>query len=391
MTTSGQGQESSRGQRRAAGARGQFLAVRLNNAAMSIYSSLGVRRVVNACGIYTDLGGSVLGGAAWAAAVEANTTWASMDELLSASGSRVAGLCGAEAARVVPGAAAGIALAVGACIARGDGSVMEALPATDAVVLLQSGHDYRYARCAALAGAQVELVDDIAAALSQRPASAVLHPGHLDGAAGTLGIDAVVPLARAADVPVVVDAAFLSFPLEELERWATAGDLACFSAKYFWGPNGGGFVAGRAALVEHVAALDFTGFESGRWRTFGRAWKLDRATVAATVAALEEWTGLDHPARLRGYAELAAALAARCRALGARVALKQFTLDERLVDGPVNAVVVAGAGRLVDQLAAGDPSVRAIADGDALVFCTEALSSPEVDEIGAAMSALWPN
>ena len=37
-------------------------------------------------------------------------------------GARIAALCGAEAARVVPGASAGIALAVGACIARGDGA-----------------------------------------------------------------------------------------------------------------------------------------------------------------------------------------------------------------------------------------------------------------------------
>ena len=89
---------------------------------MSIYRSLGVRRVINASGIYTDLGGACLGGAAWEAAVEANATWAAMDELLARVGRADRSLCGAEAARVVPGASAGIALAVGACIARGDGA-----------------------------------------------------------------------------------------------------------------------------------------------------------------------------------------------------------------------------------------------------------------------------
>ena len=43
-----------------------------------------------------------------------------------------------------------------------------------------------------------------------------------------------------------------------------------------------------------------------------------------------------------------------------RCELKQFTLDERLVDGPVNAVVLGGAGALAAALAAGDPSIRAI-------------------------------
>ena len=121
----GGGVGDGRGALRAAGARAHAAGVARGRrgaaAARMSYSSLGVRRVINACGIYTDLGGSVLSGAAWAAAVEANATWAAMDELLDASGARIAALCGCEAARVVPGASAGIALALGACVARGDG------------------------------------------------------------------------------------------------------------------------------------------------------------------------------------------------------------------------------------------------------------------------------
>jgi L-seryl-tRNA(Ser) seleniumtransferase len=360
---------------------------------MSIYESLGVRRVVNACGLYTDLGGSSLGGAAWEAAVEANATWASLDELLVASGERIAALCGAAAARVVPGASAGIALAVGACIARGEGRAMEALPLHSAFVVMQRGHEYKYARCAKLAGARVEFVDDIVGAMERGPA-AVLHPAHLDGVG--VPLETVAAAARSAGVPVVVDAAYMSFPLTDLGRWASGGDVACFSAKYFWGPNGGGFVAGRAGLVADVAALDFTGYESGPWLTFGRAWKLDRATVCATVAALEEWFAVDHDARLRGYASLAESLAARVGPRrGARGELRQFTLDERVVDGPVNAVVLRGAGgragEVVDALAAGTPSVRAMLDGDAIVLCTEALRRFEIDEIALALSLSWPN
>ena len=147
-----------------------------------------------------------------------------------------------------------------------------------------------------------------------------------------------------------------------------------------------------AELVADVAALDFTGYESGRWRTFGRAFKLDRAAVVATVAALEAWAALDHDARLAGYAALAEKLQTRVLKLpGASAELKQFTLDERLLDGPVNAVVVAGAAALEASLAAADPSVRAIVDGDALVFCTDALVASEIDEIVAALASVWPN
>jgi L-seryl-tRNA(Ser) seleniumtransferase len=339
---------------------------------MGGYTALGVRRVINACGIYTDLGGSRLSPAVWEAAAEANRTWASVPELLEGAGARIAELVHAEAARVVPGASAGIALSVAACIARGDGRVGETLPDTDAVVLLQRAHAYKYARCARLAGARVIEVDDLAAALSLRPV-AILHPAHLDAAG--------VPLSavRELGVPVVVDAAYLSYPLSELERWSADADFACFSAKYFWGPNGGGFVAGSQAGIDDLAALDFTGYESGEWLTFGRAFKLDRATIAATVAALEEWVAMDHAARWQGYGAIARSLV---EALGGGE-LKQFTLDERVVDGPVNAVVVAGAAGMASVLAEGDPSIRAIVDGDALVLCTETLEPGEVDEIAS--------
>src|SRR6201999_4492344 len=96
---------------------------------------------------------------------------------------------GCEAARVVPGAAAGIPLSVGACVARGDGVAMETLPLVESVVLMQRAHEYKYARCVALAGARVEYVDDLSAslaALAAAPADggpvAVLHPAHLDAA-----------------------------------------------------------------------------------------------------------------------------------------------------------------------------------------------------------------
>jgi L-seryl-tRNA(Ser) seleniumtransferase len=329
--------------------------------------------VINACGIYTDLGGSCLSPAVWEAAAEANRTWASVPELLEGAGARIAQLVSAEAARVVPGASAGIALAVAACIARGDGAVSEALPETDAVVLVQRAHaGYKYARCAALSGARVVEVGSLSEGLELSPV-AILHPAHLDAAGEPLAA------VRELGVPVVVDAAYLSFPVGELARWAAGADFACFSAKYFWGPNAGGFVAGSRERIADLAALDFTGYESGEWRTFGRAFKLDRATIAATVAALEEWVALDHAARWEGCARVARELAE----VFPGAVLKQFTLDERLVDGPVNAVVVPGAAGLGAPLAAGDPSVRTITDGDDLVLCTETLSSTEVAEIAA--------
>ena len=113
----------------------------------SILARLGVKPVINASGIYTDLGGSVLDPEVWAAATEANATWVSLPELLDRTGERVAELCGAPAGRVVPGASAAIALATAACVARGDGEVNERLPEvagdTPNGVVLQTVHRYK--------------------------------------------------------------------------------------------------------------------------------------------------------------------------------------------------------------------------------------------------------
>ena len=89
-----------------------------------------MRPVINAAGIYTDFGGSVLPLAVRDAVNAVNGTFASMTELLDRSGELLAGVLGVEAARVVPGASAGIALSVGACMTRSDGRLMEQLPDT---------------------------------------------------------------------------------------------------------------------------------------------------------------------------------------------------------------------------------------------------------------------
>ena len=55
---------------------------------MSVYHDLGTRPVINACGVYTDLGGTVLSSGVWAAMTRANATSVDMVELLEASGRR---------------------------------------------------------------------------------------------------------------------------------------------------------------------------------------------------------------------------------------------------------------------------------------------------------------
>lgn len=345
-----------------------------------MYDLVGARRVINGAGIYTDLGGSVLSPAVREAVNDVNGSFASMTELLERSGARLAELLGVEAARVVPGAASGIALSVGACMTRADGPLMEQLPDTTGMrsqVLMQCGHHYKYDRCARMTGATILECEpaDLAGALSGDVAC-VLFPAHLEGRDGTLPLAEVAELAHAQGVPVVVDAAYMSYPTELIASYGALGaDLTCFSAKYFWGPNAGGFVYGGREFVDAVAGIDFTRFESGPHLIFGRAFKLDRSAVVGTVLALEEWMAMDHDARWVSYRERGELLAAE---LGGYVA--QFTLDERLIPERPNSVVVevgAGANDFADELAAGNPSIVCVPMDGKLVFCLETVAEED--------------
>ena len=277
----------------------------------TVYDRLGARPVVNCRGVYSELGGAIISPDVWAAMTEAAGMAASMAELLEATGRRLAQLLGAEAARVTPGAAAGIALGTAACLTRGDGAATERLPDTTGLpdeVLLQRVQrpNYKYARLIWMTGAKLRLVgtdeatshEDLEQALDPQRVAAVFVPAHLDDEPGALPLREVAAVAHDHGVPTLVDAAFLNYPPASMRRFTEeGGDLVCFSAKYCYGPNTGGFVIGRSDLVDAVAVVDFTGFESGRWAIFGRPFKLDLHTVVGTVLAVEEWMEFEHQAR----------------------------------------------------------------------------------------------
>jgi L-seryl-tRNA(Ser) seleniumtransferase len=375
----------------------------------SIFAALGVKAVINACGIYTDLGGSRLSPRVFAAMEEMNRSFVRMVDLLDKSGQHIAGLLGAEAAQVTPGAAAAIMLGTAACMAGTDGDRSERLPDTTGMkneVLIQRRHRYKYDRQVGMTGARlIEIgtdngcnAGDIAAAITARTA-VILHPAHLDRAAGTVALDEATKLAHARGVPVFVDAAYMNYPTEIMGSYVKRGaDLVALSAKYFGGPNAGGFVMGRRDLIDAVANVHFTRYESGRYLKYGRPLKMDRQTVVAVVVALEEWLAMDHGRRFANYARQADWLKDALAGLrGIALRPMSFTMDERLVPEPVNCLVIridpalAGidARGVAEALEAGTPSIMAIRDDDKVAIVMDVLEDEEVAVIAARLRAVF--
>jgi L-seryl-tRNA(Ser) seleniumtransferase len=362
-----------------------------------IYQELGVKPVLNARGAYTDLGGSWLSPAVWAAMGEANRYFIDLPDLLEHSGQSIAKLVGAEAARVTPGAAAAIALGTAACLTRGDRGQIERLPATSGRVLIQREHRYKYDRCVRMAGAQLVEVDDLAAALAETDdVAAVFFPAQLDGAPGTMPLSDACALAHDHGVPVLVDAAYLVEPPERMRTLTSTGaDLVCFSAKYFGGPNAGGFICGRRELVDTVAAVDFIRFEAGEQHRWGRPFKLDRQTIVAVYVALRDWFAAGAPERLAAYERKVELLRARLENIpGLELTPMCFTMEETLAPEPVNCLHVRltpGKGKTaadVDRtLQAGDPTVLAHVVGDALVIAVDSVPDDDDELLAERLAA----
>jgi hypothetical protein len=174
-----------------------------------------------------------------------------------------------------------------------------------------------------------------------------------------------------------------------MRRFTEEGaDLVCFSAKYSYGPNTGAFVAGRADLIDALAGVDFTNFETGRWAKYGRPFKLDLHTVVGTTVAVEEWFEADHEARWRSYADLVDQLASAVDGLpGVTTERRFFTMVETLEDDPVNCLVMrtARAAEVERALWGANPRIAVHRWDDTLIVAVDTLLPEQCEHVATQL------
>jgi L-seryl-tRNA(Ser) seleniumtransferase len=361
-----------------------------------LYEQLGIRRIINARGNVTVLGGSTISPAVQAAMDEANARFVDMAELLEKSGRWIASMLGAEAALVTSGCFAALVQGAAAIMAGRDAARVAQLPDATGMrdeFLLQKSMRYRYDRAVTVPGGRLVEVggdqgttaEQLEAAIGPRTAG-ILYFAREEGVNGTLRIPDVVRIARRHGVAVLADAAAEVHPLERMTWLAGRSgiDLVCFGAKYFGSVQSTGVLCGRQDLVEAAYMHGFIGYETYENRAIGRGYKVDRQEIAATVVALREWFAADHAARFAQQERRIQTIARALEGLPGVTAEPTWprqgaSMQLRVSLAPASRVTISAVEQ---RLREGTPSIWVRVDGDVMNIVVHTLQDGEDAIVG---------
>jgi D-glucosaminate-6-phosphate ammonia-lyase len=258
----------------------------------NIYQQLGLKRVINACGKMTILGVSSVASGVMQATAEAAGAFVEIDKLVDCAGERVSRHTGAEDSYVTSCASAGIAIAVAAAITQGEPDRVAQMPDSSGLaneILMLRGHvvDYGAPITSAIrlgGGRVVEVgASNLAArwqlerAVSERTAALLFVKSHHCVQKGMLTINDFVQVARAHNLPLIVDAA----AEEDLRHWVASGaDMVIYSgAKAFNAPTSG-FITGKQRWIDACKA---------QHHGIARAMKIGKENMVGLLFALDRY------------------------------------------------------------------------------------------------------
>jgi L-seryl-tRNA(Ser) seleniumtransferase len=396
----------------------------------NVYERLGVRTIVNASGPSTRLSGGIMPPEVAEAMRDASQFCVDIAELQARAGEIIAEVTGAEAGYVTSGAAAGLLLGTAACVTGLDPGKMNRLPDTAGMkneVIIPRSHRNFYDH--AIRGVGVRLVEvgiadrfsgagvrdteawEIADAITASTAAIC----YVASAQSLPPLPQVVEVARAASVPVLVDAAGQLPPARNLRRFVAEGaDLVAFSGgKALRGPQSSGILCGRrdlisAAALQHLdldilfeqwspppSLIDKSRLPGAPQHGIGRPCKVGKEEIVGLVTALRLFVQEDPETRRRRWLALMEALVAALR--GLPHAKVELVADGRSPEVPVVQLALdeRGAGmsalQLITRLQAGDPSIHAnpsrVREG-VVLFGPMCLREDELELIGRRLRAL---
>ena len=394
----------------------------------SVFERLGVPVIINAKGTATRLSGGIMAPEVADAMREATQACVDMCTLQAAASRVISRHTGAEAGYVTSGASAGLLLGTAACVTGLDPGRINRLPNTQGmrnrVVVVRSQRNF-YDHAVRAAG--VELVEvgiadrysgagvrdaeswEIADAIDEHTACVfyVFQPQSRPA------LEEVVKVSKAADVPLLVDAAAQLPPLENLRHIISAGaDLVAFSGgKALLGPQASGILCGRRDLIAAAALhnLDHD-IEFEQWNPpadfidkrelrglpqhgIGRSCKVGKEQIVGLLAALEAF---DSSAIAARHAQSETILAALEASLPEPLPVRTWTHVHTPSEEPRLSIELTdrspvSARELVRALQDGTPSIHvdpSAVDQGRITIVPTALSPEHVSPIAGRLREL---
>jgi L-seryl-tRNA(Ser) seleniumtransferase len=290
----------------------------------SVYEQLGVTTYINAADSYTFIGGSRMPPEVIEAMRQAAEHFVDLDELHDRIGEELARLTRKEAAMVTSGAAAGLAIAVAACVAGDDPGRRRLFPHLDGmkseVIVHRSQRNGFDAAVVRLGVSFVEIgsergTDERELEAAIRPQTACILYFDSTDFSGSLPLETVIRVAARHGTKVVVDAAAQLPPVENLWRYTSLGaDLALFSGgKTLCGPQGSGLIVGKKQWVKACRCHAGPAADA-----VGRPMKVSREEMVGLYAALKRYISLDHQAVRERHDRMVEKICRELTALGYR-------------------------------------------------------------------------
>jgi uncharacterized pyridoxal phosphate-dependent enzyme len=354
---------------------------------LSVYEELGIKRVINAWGPMTVIGGSRMLPEVLAAMAEAGRAFVDLNELHQKAGARIAQLIGVEGCYIVTGCAAGLTIATAAIVAGTDPARIDRLPDTTGMkneIVVQRSHRNGYDHAVRQVG--VKLIEigggrsthrwELENAINANTA-AVFHTYASWTFDLPIKLSEVVEVAHAKGVPVIVDAAAEVPPLKNLRGLsATGADVVVFSGgKGLRGPQATGLVLARPEIIRACAA------NGSPNHSIGRPMKVGKEEIVGMVRAVELYLKQDHEAVYdRWRSQLSFIEWALAGLPGVTTERTEAAYSEGI---PATRVAIDPdvAGRsalaLAQTLADGEPGIRVAADEKAITVVPQFLEEGE--------------
>jgi uncharacterized pyridoxal phosphate-dependent enzyme len=362
---------------------------------VDIYDRLGVRKVINAQGSVSKIGGSLMGPEVLAVMTEASRSYVEISEFLEKAGRHLATLIGVEAAFITSGAAAGLVVSTAACVTGKDPAKIFRLPDTQGMrneVIIHRQQRNHYDSCVRQVG--VRLVEiglarethawELENAISENTAAVIYFVAY--ARSNSLPLTQVIAIAHKARVPVIVDAADELPPVANLRRFTDAGaDLVIFSGgKAIGGPQGSGLILGNRSLIDACAPNAFPNY------AIGRPMKIGKEEIAGLVVAVERYLSTDFAseatARDRQVSKLVTALRGVPgisveRVVGSREEPELHPFDVPRVLIRINSSGDIRRDDIVRSLKEGAPPIFVLPVGDQIAVTTQGLRAGEEDVV----------